>query len=190
MFRRSFLSYLLTGAGIMVLSKEVGAVRLFGKKDDNKKASQGGEAYPFELTEQEWRERLTPEEYRVLREEGTERAFTSPLNDEKRAGVFVCAACGHVLFKAEHKYNSGTGWPSFYDVANKGAVGTEKDFKLFLPRTEVHCANCGGHLGHVFEDGPQPTGLRYCMNGVAMDFIPQNEMTKILDEAGADMSGQ
>lgn len=123
------------------------------------------------LTEAEWRERLTPEEFRVLRKEGTERAGTSPLNDEKREGTYVCAGCGQALFSSDTKYESGTGWPSFYDVL-PGAVNTKRDFKLIIPRTEYHCSRCGGHQGHVFNDGPQPTGLRYCNNGVALDFIP------------------
>jgi peptide-methionine (R)-S-oxide reductase len=123
------------------------------------------------LSEAEWRERLTPEEFRVLREEGTERAGTSPLNEEKRTGIFACAGCGQHLFTSAMKYDSGTGWPSFFDVI-EGAVGTSRDFKLIWPRTEYHCSRCGGHQGHVFEDGPKPTGLRYCNNGVALDFIP------------------
>lgn len=123
------------------------------------------------LSEAEWRERLTEEEFRVLRKEGTERAGTSPLNDEKRKGTFVCAGCALPLFSSETKYESGTGWPSFFDVL-PGAVETKRDFKLIVPRTEYHCSRCGGHQGHVFKDGPQPTGLRYCNNGVALDFIP------------------
>lgn len=125
----------------------------------------------LELTEAEWRKRLTPEQFYVLRREGTERAFTSPLNDEKRKGVYACAGCGLELFESDKKYDSGTGWPSFYDVI-PGRVGTKRDYKLFWPRTEYHCARCGGHHGHVFEDGPQPTGLRYCNNGVALTFVP------------------
>jgi peptide-methionine (R)-S-oxide reductase len=114
---------------------------------------------------------LSPEQYEVLREEGTERAFTSPLNAEKRNGVFSCAACGLPLFRSSAKYESGTGWPSFYE-AIPGAVETRTDFKLIYPRTEYHCARCGSHQGHVFKDGPQPTGLRYCNNGVALTFEP------------------
>jgi peptide-methionine (R)-S-oxide reductase len=124
------------------------------------------------LTDDEWRQRLTPEQYRVLRQHGTERAGTSPLDREKRAGVFACAGCGQKLFSSETKFDSGTGWPSFFQPLDQ-AVGTSTDRSFFMKRTEVHCARCGGHLGHVFEDGPQPTGLRYCMNGVAMRFEPR-----------------
>jgi peptide-methionine (R)-S-oxide reductase len=125
-------------------------------------------------SEAEWRQRLSPEAYHVLREHGTERAGTSPLDREKRPGTFVCAGCGQDLFSSETKFNSGTGWPSFYQPI-PGAVATTEDRKFFMVRTEVHCSRCGGHLGHVFEDGPQPTGLRYCMNGAAMAFEPKSE---------------
>ena len=124
-----------------------------------------------DLTDAQWRERLTEEEFRVLRKEGTERAGTSPLNQEKRAGTYQCAGCALPLFSSEAKYESGTGWPSFFDTL-PGAVETKRDFKLIVPRTEYHCARCGGHQGHVFNDGPKPTGLRYCNNGVALDFQP------------------
>ena len=123
------------------------------------------------LTEAQWRERLTPEAFAVLREEATEPPYTSPLNDEHREGTFVCAGCANPLYASETKFDSGTGWPSFTEPL-AGAIGTRTDYKLIYPRTEVHCARCGGHLGHVFEDGPEPTGLRYCMNGAAMDFEP------------------
>jgi len=122
-------------------------------------------------TDAEWRQKLTPEQFRVLRQHGTERPFTSSLNDEHRNGVFVCAACALELYRSETKFDSGTGWPSFF-APIEGAVETSRDFKLILPRTEVHCHRCGGHLGHVFDDGPEPTGKRYCMNGVAMQFKP------------------
>ena len=119
----------------------------------------------------EWKKLLTPEQYDILREEGTERAFTSPLNEEKHSGVFACVACDLPLFPSRFKYDSGTGWPSFFDVLPVH-VETRTDFKLVLPRTEYHCARCGGHHGHVFNDGPKPTGLRYCNNGVALKFMP------------------
>ncbi len=122
-------------------------------------------------TDAEWKKQLSPEAYDVLRHEGTERAFTSPLNDEKRKGTFACAGCALPLFLSEHKFDSGTGWPSFFD-AIPGHVETKRDFKLIYPRKEYHCAQCGGHQGHIFDDGPKPTGLRYCNNGVALQFIP------------------
>lgn len=126
------------------------------------------------LTQDQWRERLTEEEFRVLRKEGTERAGTSPLNKEKREGTFVCAGCGWPQFSSKTKYESGTGWPSFYDTL-PNAVGTKEDNTFFMKRTEYHCARCGGHQGHVFNDGPSPTGLRYCNNGVALDFKPKEQ---------------
>jgi peptide-methionine (R)-S-oxide reductase len=121
-------------------------------------------------TEAEWRKLLTKEQFYVLREEGTERAFSSPLNNEKRKGTYVCAGCDLPLFKSETKYESGTGWPSFYATI-PGNVGTKVDYKIIVPRTEYHCRRCGGHQGHVFPDGPQPTGQRYCNNGVAIKFV-------------------
>lgn len=127
--------------------------------------------FPIRKTEDEWRAQLTPEQFRVLREHGTERAGTSPLNNEKRGGVFHCAGCEQPLFTSDTKYESGTGWPSFFRPL-PGAVGTKTDRSFFMTRTEVHCSRCGGHLGHVFDDGPAPTGLRYCMNGVALKFVP------------------
>ena len=124
------------------------------------------------LSDADWRAKLTPEEFRVLRKHGTERAGTSPLNAEKRAGTFSCAGCGQPLYDADTKYESGSGWPSFF-APLESAVATSQDRTLFMARTEVHCARCGGHLGHVFPDGPAPTGERYCMNGVAMRFEPK-----------------
>jgi peptide-methionine (R)-S-oxide reductase len=121
-----------------------------------------------------WRDRLTPEQYAVLRREATERAGSSPLNDEKRTGTFLCAGCGQPLFRSDAKYESGSGWPSFF-APLPGAIGTKRDFRLIWPRTEYHCANCGGHQGHLFDDGPQPTGQRYCNNGVALRFVPDQD---------------
>jgi peptide-methionine (R)-S-oxide reductase len=123
----------------------------------------------LELTDAEWRERLSPAQYDVLRREGTERPGSSPLNNEKRAGTYHCAGCDLALFTSDMKFDSGTGWPSFFDFIPE-RLGTKRDFKLVWPRTEYHCARCGGHQGHVFRDGPKPTGLRYCNNGVALRF--------------------
>jgi peptide-methionine (R)-S-oxide reductase len=125
--------------------------------------------FEIEKTDEEWRRALTPEQYRVLRKHGTERAGTSPLDKEYGAGTYACAGCGLGLFTSATKFDSGTGWPSFW-APIEGAVGTTVDRSWFMTRTEVHCRRCGGHLGHVFDDGPPPTGLRYCMNGVALTF--------------------
>ena len=125
--------------------------------------------FKVSYTDAEWKRRLSPAAYQVLRHEDTERPFSSPLDKEKRTGTFLCAGCDNELYASSTKFDSGTGWPSFYRPL-PGAVGTSTDFKLGYPRTEVHCADCGGHLGHVFKDGPRPTGLRYCMNGLAMKF--------------------
>ena len=144
----------------------MGLMSMFGaeKKQDG--------SFPFQLTDAEWRARLTPEQYRILRGHGTERAGSCALNHEKRAGTFSCAGCGQKLFRSGKKFESGTGWPSF-DQPLEGAVGTTEDRSYGMLRVEVHCANCGGHLGHVFPDGPPPTGLRYCINGEAMNFEPE-----------------
>ncbi len=140
---------------------------LFTKNPPEKDAD-----FPFQLSDEDWRARLSPDAYHVLRKDGTERAFTSPLNDEKRQGVFHCAGCDKPLFKADTKFNSGTGWPSFWAPVDDNAVGTGTDYKIGVARDSIHCNHCGGHLGHVFDDGPPPTGKRYCMNGVCLTFHP------------------
>ena len=159
--RRGFMATLAYGMGAVGL----GAVALTGR--GRARAAEG--KFPVTLTKDEWKKKLTPSQYYILREEGTERAFTSPLNDQHGKGVFACAGCSQKAFRSETKFDSGTGWPSFYEPI-KGALGESRDSTLGFVRTEVHCANCGGHLGHVFDDGPKPTGLRYCMNGAAMKF--------------------
>ena len=146
----------------------IGGFALFGGKR-SAEARKGD--FEIRLTEAEWRKRLTPAQYAVLREERTERAGSSPLDKERRKGIYACAGCGLPLYSSATKYDSGTGWPSFWKPL-PNAVGTRPDNILFIRRTEVHCRRCGGHLGHVFDDGPKPTGLRYCMNGDAMKFIP------------------
>lgn len=162
MDRRSFIKLTTGGAGVLLLHAFLGTERAMAAPERIAKIFK---------TNAEWRKELTPEQYDVLREEGTEAPFSSPLNHEKRAGTFACVACGLALFSSKFKFDSGTGWPSFYDVL-PGHVETTTDYKLILPRTEYHCARCGGHHGHVFKDGPAPTGLRYCNNGVALRFIP------------------
>ena len=154
-------AWLLGGGGIAVLAAA------WWLRDGDVQAAN------FEVvkSDDEWRRLLTPAAYKVLRQHATERPFTSPLNAEKRTGTYACAGCELPLFSSETKFESGTGWPSFYrPLAN--AVGASSDRSLLIPRTEVHCRRCGGHLGHVFEDGPPPTGLRYCINGVALSFKP------------------
>lgn len=133
-----------------------------------------GEIMPLTLTKEDWRKKLTSQQFYILRSEGTEPPNSSPLNHEKREGTYACAGCDLPLFESDKKYESGTGWPSFFDVI-AGHVATKTDYKLLLPRTEYHCARCGGHQGHVFKDGPEPTGLRYCNNGLALVFHPKGE---------------
>jgi peptide-methionine (R)-S-oxide reductase len=130
-----------------------------------------GRRFPVTLSDAQWRQRLSPAAYQVLRRHGTERPFTSPLLKEGRAGTFTCAGCGHPLYSSRTKYDSGTGWPSFWQ-ALPGALGTSRDTSFGMVRTECHCARCGGHLGHIFDDGPPPTGERHCINGVALAFVP------------------
>ena len=160
--------HLLLGGGAAALT-----LLLIGRRGLGGSAVEAAPTETFTVThsDAEWRKLLTPNQYAVLRQEGTERAFTSPLNDEHRDGVFACAGCAQDLFSSKTKFDSGTGWPSFWKPLDN-AVLTKTDNSLFMTRTEVHCRRCGGHLGHVFDDGPRPTGLRYCMNGVAMTFKP------------------
>lgn len=161
MDRRAFIRLAVGSAGMLLLLKFI----------DPEQAMAAERIEKISKTDAEWKRLLTPEQYHVLRQEGTEQPFTSPLDREKRNGMFVCVACGLDLFPSKYKFDSGTGWPSFYDVL-PGHVETKADFMLIVPRTEYHCARCGGHHGHVFNDGPKPTGLRYCNNGVALRFIP------------------
>lgn len=138
------------------------------------KAKDGQDFRPLEKSEEEWKRILDDEEFRILRKEGTERARSSALNAEKRDGLFICAGCFLPLFSSDAKFESGTGWPSFW-APIEGRIETKRDFKLLLPRTEYHCSRCGGHQGHVFADGPEPTGERYCNNGVALRFVPEGD---------------
>ena len=166
MERRLFIAgAILSAAGL------ASARSLFANIDP---VSMSGDFPAISKTREQWRELLDEHQYEVLFEEATERPWSSPLNDEKRAGTYICAACYLPLFSSRAKFDSGTGWPSFYQ-AIESRVGTKRDWKLILPRTEYHCARCGGHQGHVFDDGPEPTGQRWCNNGVALRFIPEGE---------------
>ena len=158
--RREFL----VGGGVVAAG--LGALWFAGRGEPA-----SAEGFEVSLTPDQWRRRLSPEQYRVLREQGTERSGSSPLDREHRRGTFHCAGCGLPVFRSQDKFDSGTGWPSFVRPI-RGNVGTRPDNTLFMTRTEVHCRRCGGHLGHVFDDGPPPTGRRWCMNGVALRFVP------------------
>lgn len=162
----------MTRRGWLSLLSVLGLSRMATAAPPAKPAALPPGVEPLKLTDAQWKQRLTPAQYAVLRDDGTERAFTSPLNDEKRKGRYLCAGCDLPLFSSEMKFDSGTGWPSFYTTL-PGAVATKRDLKMILPRTEYHCVRCGGHQGHVFDDGPKPTGQRYCNNGVALKFAPQ-----------------
>ena len=162
MRRRDFIQGALVGLGAMVLAPYLMAGKTFAAEVVDK----------LTLSNEVWKSRLTSEQYMILREEGTERPFTSALLNEHRAGVFACVACDLPLFTAKSKFDSGTGWPSFFESI-PGHLETKTDYKIIVPRNEYHCARCGGHHGHVFDDGPAPTGLRYCNNGAVLKFLPQ-----------------
>ena len=184
MNRRNLLK--IVPAGLLITTGLIGFSRLFAaqKKEQSPKTmtyntledietleQNPSSITPFQLSDDDWKKVLTDAQFAVLIKEGTERPGSSSLNAEKREGEYVCAACNLALFTSKTKYESGTGWPSFYD-AIEGRLGTKTDFKIGYPRTEYHCARCGGHQGHVFKDGPKPTGLRYCNNGLALKFVP------------------
>lgn len=165
MKRRTFILFSLGAVGLpLILTRLAGETMKF-------KTTPDPSIEKIEKSDDEWKKILPPERYHILREAGTEPAFSSPLNNEERKGEYVCAGCELPLFTSEMKFDSGTGWPSFYTTI-PGRVDTKLDFKLILPRTEYHCVRCGGHQGHIFDDGPKPTGQRWCNNGLALKFIP------------------
>ncbi|MHC5112210.1 MAG: peptide-methionine (R)-S-oxide reductase MsrB [Planctomycetota bacterium] len=166
MQRRLFIAAAFSAAAVLTANRGV-----FAASDG---AAVKGDFPPIDKTGKDWRELLNADQYSVLFEEATERPWSSPLNDEKREGTYVCAACYLPLFLSQTKFDSGTGWPSFYQPI-EGNTGSKRDWKLIFPRTEYHCARCGGHQGHVFDDGPEPTGQRWCNNGVALRFVPATE---------------
>jgi peptide-methionine (R)-S-oxide reductase len=176
--RRCFISWIGRGAAVVstfLLVPLAGRSAAEGKAKTVKVFSTRKGDYEtmdkVEKTAQEWKEILTPEQFHVLRKKGTERAFSGDLWDKKDPGIYSCAGCGLELFSSEHKYDSGTGWPSFWQPIAPENIGSEDDWSLFMRRTEVHCARCGGHQGHVFKDGPKPTGLRYCINSISLKFV-------------------
>jgi peptide-methionine (R)-S-oxide reductase len=179
---RVLLALFAAALGGAWLLRRRGDAAASGATDEAARAATVEEFGRLELSDERWKEILPPKAYEVLFEEGTERPFSSPLNDEKRDGTFVCSACFLPLFTSETKFESGTGWPSFWDGI-PGRLGTKRDFLLLLPRTEYHCARCDGHQGHVFDDGPPPTGLRYCNNGLALKFVPDGEALPPLRQA-------
>lgn len=171
MERRLFIAGAITSALAIAANRGV-----FASTDSS---AMKGDFPPINKTREDWQKLLEAQQYEVLFEEATERPWTSLLNDEKREGIYICAACYLPLFLSETKFDSGTGWPSFYQ-AIEGSAGTKRDWKLLFPRTEYHCARCGGHQGHIFDDGPEPTGKRWCNNGVALRFIPSSESLPVL----------
>ena len=165
--RRQFL---VASGGLGAAALVIGVLPKFAASSALVSDASAAEVFEVTHSDSEWRAMLSAEQYEILREEGTERAYSSPLNNEHRRGLFKCAGCAWPVFSSNDKFDSGTGWPSFTRPYDKRSIATRSDRSLFMARTEVHCASCGGHLGHVFNDGPAPTGLRYCMNGVAMGF--------------------